>query len=167
MSDRPSMQAHFSGRFTLRRARPEESQLAYRVKRAALSAQAAVSEEWDDAEEWPAHQRRFASQEYYLVEEAGAPVGVMAIVVEAGQLRFNQFFVLPGHQGKGLGTLVLRALADEADRRGLPTRLDVRARNHRAIALYRRFGYCEIARSAASIAMVRPCKALAFGQIDA
>lgn len=161
MSGRPSMEVHSSGRFTLRRACPEESELAYRVKRAALAAQAAAGEGWDDANEWPTHQRRFASQEYYLLEEAGAVVGIMAMVVESGQVRFNQFFVLPSHQGKGLGTVALRVLADEADRRGLPTRLDVKAGNHRAIALYRRFGYREVERSDASVAMVRPCKALA------
>ena len=105
--------------------------------------------------------RRFASQEYYLLEEQGQAVGVMALMVEAERIRLNQFFLLPGHQGKGLGSLVLRVLADEADRRGLPIRLDVKPENHRAIALYRRFGYREVDRSDAGVAMVRPCKALA------
>ena len=166
MSGRSAIEAHSSGRFTLRRARPEESQLAYHVKRAARAAQTAAGEAWDDANEWPAHQRRFASQEYYLLEELGQAVGVMALMVDAERIRLNQFFLLPGHQGKGLGSRALRVLADEADRRGLPTRLDVKAGNHRAIALYGRFGYREVARSDASIAMVRLCNALVPEQVD-
>ena len=90
-------------------------------------------------------------------------MGVMALMVDAERIRLNQFFLLPGHQGKGLGSLALRVLADEADRRGLPIRLDVKPENHRAIALYRRFGYREIERSDASVAMVRYCKGFAPG----
>ena len=166
MTGRPSIPAHSTGRLTLRRARPEESELAYRVKRDALTAHPAAGEAWDEAKEWQAHLRRFAGQEYYLLEEAGAVVGVMALVIESGQVRFNQFFVLRSHQGRGLGTVALHVLADEADRRGLPTRLDVKAGNHRAIALYGRFGYREVARSDASIAMVRLCNALVPEQVD-
>ena len=50
--------------------------------------------------------------------------------------------VAPGHQGEGLGAILLRALLDEASRRGCAeVLLDVREDNAAARTLYGRFGF--------------------------
>ena len=50
--------------------------------------------------------------------------------------------VATGHEGKGLGSALLRALHEAARHaRGTEILLEVRSDNHRAQQLYRRFGY--------------------------
>ncbi len=157
MTDFPLEVAHASGRVTIRRARADDSELAYRIKCDALEEQLTAIEEWDDAEQWKAHERRFATQDYYLIELDCMVIGVMALAISPDQIRLNQFFVLHNHHGKGVGTAVLRALVAKADASGLPIRLDVMPDNRRAIALYGRFGFRQIEGSTARVAMVRPC----------
>jgi len=52
----------------------------------------------------------------------------------------------PGHQGHGIGTWVITALLDEAQRKGQDLVLDVFTVNRRAQALYQRLGMTEVAR---------------------
>jgi ribosomal protein S18 acetylase RimI-like enzyme len=47
--------------------------------------------------------------------------------------------VAPGHQGKGVGTLVLRAVLDDADDAGVPAYLE--SSNERNLTLYERNGF--------------------------
>ncbi|TSD40406.1 ribosomal-protein-alanine N-acetyltransferase [Rhodococcus sp. KBS0724] len=47
----------------------------------------------------------------------------------------------PAHQGRGLGSLLLRELLSHADKHGGPVFLDARVDNHSALALYRRHGF--------------------------
>lgn len=146
-----------SERLGMRRARPAESELAYWIKRDALVPQQVAVDAWDETEQWQAHERRFATQDYYLFEMDGEAIGVMALVVAPEQIRLNQFFVLRSHQGNGTGTAALRVLVAEAVKRNLPIRLDVMPDNRRAIALYERFGFARIESMADRVAMVRRC----------
>ena len=83
-----------------------------------------------------------------------APVGY-AVVSIAGpegdaQAEVQNIAVAPDHQRRGLGTLLLHDLIARARRRGATELfLDVRAGNEAAIALYRGFGFTELARRAA------------------
>ncbi len=54
--------------------------------------------------------------------------------------------VADGCPGHGIGTRLIRALIDEATRKGQDLVLDVLTVNHRAQALYRRLGMAEVAR---------------------
>jgi ribosomal protein S18 acetylase RimI-like enzyme len=59
------------------------------------------------------------------------------------QLRIE---IHPDYQGQGIGTRLIRALADEARRKGQDLVLEVLTVNHRAQALYQRLGMQEVAR---------------------
>ncbi len=132
----------------LRRARPDESELAFQIKKAACEVQVESVGEWDDAEQRLQHARRFATQGYRFAEVDGQPVGMMAMVVSADCVRFNQLFVLPGFQGRGVGAAVYRHVLSEARRFQLPARLDVRKENVRSVALAERMGFRKVAHSA-------------------
>ena len=56
-------------------------------------------------------------------------------------LRLLQLFVLPEHQGRGIGSEVLATVLDEARRAGLPVALQVLKSNPRAKAFYERHGF--------------------------
>ncbi len=71
-----------------------------------------------------------------------ALVGLLERRVEPGILLMDGIFVTAEARGRGVGTLLLQAIRDEALRRGMSqVRLDVVDNNPRARALYERFGF--------------------------
>ncbi len=85
----------------------------------------------------------------FLLEEAGQPVGVVRTVRDLGEdeegpmLEIGPLAILPGFQGKGYGTLLLRhALRFGMEQVGLPRAvLSVNAENAPALGLYLREGF--------------------------
>jgi len=88
-----------------------------------------------------------ASRRLYLVaEEADTVIGYGGMMFTGGpQADVVTLAVAPAHWGKGAGTALLRALVDEADRRGCAeVLLEVREDNPRARRLYLRNGFTEV-----------------------
>jgi len=89
------------------------------------------------------------TRHYVIAESAGAVIGYGGLFspnygVEAD---VQTLTVVSARQGEGIGRALLRALLDEASRRQAPAvLLEVRDGNESAIALYRAFGFEEIAR---------------------
>jgi mycothiol synthase len=85
----------------------------------------------------------------FLMYENGQPVGVVCGMRDASDetegpmLEIAPLAILPGRQGRGLGTLLLRhAVRDGAERAGLPKAvLSVNAENAPALGLYLREGF--------------------------
>ena len=67
----------------------------------------------------------------------GALVGFYCLTEAEGKHELDSLFVLPPHQGNGIGTAIVRKCQKEA----APLFLYVFKRNVRAIALYRRLGF--------------------------
>ena len=112
---------------------------------------------WVDAERWTARLAETLApgkQDLVLVAELQGIDGVWSVVGNAGlhpssaALRRRHamglgIVVLPSVQGQGVGSTLMRALCDYADRWGQVLRIEltVFADNQRAIALYERFGF--------------------------
>ncbi len=84
----------------------------------------------------------------FLIEDAGAPVGVLALTDErarAGQLGLFHLLIDREHQGRGFGRAALRAVAELARRTPgcARLRLTVHPDNRAAIGLYRSEGFVE------------------------
>ncbi len=81
-----------------------------------------------------------------IIEAEGQPVGVVKVVQDGTTWTIDQFQVAPTHQGRGLGTLVLRAVIGDARRAGALLRLSVLKQNP-AARLYARMGFRTLAES--------------------
>jgi putative acetyltransferase len=125
----------------LRPAGPNDSEFAFRVKEAAFRQYVEKVWGWDEAEQRRLHEERFAAQDFRVISVAGTDVGIMAVVVAPDCLKLNQLFILPEHQGKGIGSACMRLIMDEARGLGLPVRLRVLKVNPRARAFYQRLGF--------------------------
>lgn len=85
------------------------------------------------------------STRHYLAVGAEPIAAYAGLAAQAGEAFVQTLAVRSACWGRGLGTTLLTALLDEADRRGAgQVLLEVRVDNARAQGLYRRFGFAEI-----------------------
>jgi ribosomal-protein-alanine N-acetyltransferase len=83
---------------------------------------------------------------YLVLAEDGEIVGYAGLAALPDEAYVQTIGVAPAHQRKGYGATLLRALLDDAGRRGAPrVGLEVRVDNAAAIAMYERFGFTPIA----------------------
>jgi GNAT superfamily N-acetyltransferase len=66
----------------------------------------------------------------------------------------EHFYLVPGLQGRGLGTAVLRTLLERSDSEGLPVRLNV-LQGSAVRRLYERHGFTVEVQDAVDVYMVR------------
>jgi len=69
------------------------------------------------------------------------PVGRILVERGPGRLQLVDIALLAEHRGQGIGAMLLRRLAQEADRSGVPVQLQVHQANVRARQLYERLGF--------------------------
>ena len=125
----------------LREVTPNDSEFAYCVKRAAFREYVESVWGWDEVVQRQLHERRFAAQDFRVINLAGTDIGIVAVVVAPDCVELNQLFLLPEHQGKGIGRECMLLIMEEARRMGLPVHLGVLKANPRALAFYRRLGF--------------------------
>ena len=126
---------------TLRKAGPNDSEFAYRAKRAAFKEYVEKVWGWDEDEQRQLHEQRFQAQDFRVINLAGIDVGIMAVVVAPDCVKVNQLFLLPEYQGKGIGRRCMLLITEEARQLGLPIRLRVLKANPRALVFYQRLGF--------------------------
>jgi len=140
----------------LRQAEQADSEFAYRVKRAAFGRYVAQVWGWHEAEQRRLHERRFRPDRVRVITADGHEVGILASVAAPDCVNVNQLFVLPEHQGRGIGRRAMKAVVAEADELGLPVRLRVLRVNPRAEAFYRRLGFVPTGQTGTHVLMERP-----------
>jgi GNAT superfamily N-acetyltransferase len=91
----------------------------------------------------------------HVARDAGKVVGMASLIygistAEGGlAASFEDFVVLPGHRGKGIGAALLQHVIEEAKKQGvLRLILLTDKQNKRAQALYRKLGFAESAMKA-------------------
>ncbi|MGA3151746.1 MAG: ribosomal protein S18-alanine N-acetyltransferase [Streptosporangiaceae bacterium] len=86
-----------------------------------------------------------ASRYYRVADEAGRLVGYAGLLAAGSQADVVTMAVAASRWGRGIGSVLLTELLDEADRRGCTeVFLEVRTDNARAQRLYRQFGFAGI-----------------------
>ncbi|MDI2033424.1 GNAT family N-acetyltransferase [Paenarthrobacter nitroguajacolicus] len=96
----------------------------------------------------------FQPEHTYVIHSDGVDAGVIAIRPEADARWIEHFFIAPSHQGKGLGSAVLRhVMAASVDER--PFRLDV-LQGSAARRLYERHGFVLESEDPIDVFMVAP-----------
>jgi ribosomal protein S18 acetylase RimI-like enzyme len=79
---------------------------------------------------------------YELLFEGERPIGFCGYEELPGELKLHKLYLEVSEHGRGLGSMLLRHVEEEARRRGLPkVVLGVNRFNEKAIRAYRRNGY--------------------------
>ncbi|MFX1475515.1 MAG: GNAT family N-acetyltransferase [Promethearchaeota archaeon] len=126
---------------TLREVKSDDSELTYQIKRAAFKEYIEKVWGWDEKEQRKLHERRFASQDYQVIQVDNIDVGYMSIVQQPDCIKLYQMFVLPEYQNKGIGTKCMLHIINEATLSKLPIRLQVLKVNSRAFKFYQGLGF--------------------------
>ena len=87
---------------------------------------------------------RFPEAEYDVIVVDGRRAGRVWVGSDGSQIRLLDIALLPEFQNKGVGTLLLRGLIEDARRKGLPLRHMVFTLNNDAHRFYERLGFVVI-----------------------
>ncbi len=77
---------------------------------------------------------------HQIIQSDDGEIGCIAVAEEPDAVMLEKLYVLPTHQGRGVGTLLLRGLIESAHASGKPIRLRV-LRVNPARQLYERNGF--------------------------
>ena len=130
-----------AGAVTLRPANANDVEFALRVERETMRQYAvATFGSWPEAQARERAVKNVLAGQMQIVEVAGTPVGTELVERSASEIRLLQLFILPGHQGQGIGSELVQRLIQEAQASRLPLRLRVLQVNP-AQQFYRRLGF--------------------------
>ena len=96
---------------------------------------------WDDAIQQAIFLERWDPSEREIVVVDGEDVGVISVTRGDAEVFLELIEIDPRHQGRGIGTRIIRDLVAETHGRGLPLRLHVLRANPAARRLYERLGF--------------------------
>ena len=103
---------------------------------------------WDEAAQDRYFARDWGDAVFAIVLADGVPCGYACVEDRAAEadVHVRELVIAPEHQGRGIGTALLREVQARARERGVPVHLGTFTRN-RALALYQRLGFREIGRT--------------------
>jgi len=130
----------------LRPATPADSEFCYQLHKAAMGGYVTAIWGWDEQVQRGFHARAFNVDRWQIITVGGSDAGMLDVEYRPGEIYLSRIEIHPSYQGRGIGTRLVGALAAEARQRGHDLVLEVLAVNHRAQALYQRFGLTEVAR---------------------
>lgn len=124
-----------SSGFTLREAEPSDLDMRVRLDVEAFN----VSPEDSFAVESSIYGEQ--DTEMLMIEVNNETIGKIRIQRESGQSWIYGFCILPEHQGKGIGSSVLRHVVKQQSEAGYSVHLEVEAKNALALELYEAVGF--------------------------
>jgi GNAT superfamily N-acetyltransferase len=130
---------------------------AYEVKRAALGPYVEQVWGWDEAvqQEFHAHAWRLRRPDIVVLD--GQDAGTVQFVRRKADYHLGEFYLLPRHQGRGVGSQLLRQMLSRADEEGVPVTLQVIKINP-ARTLYERHGFRVCGETATHFLMERAAR---------
>ena len=142
----------------LNKATADDHEFAYQTKKLAFRNYVDEVGGWDEKEQRQLHERRFKSQDFYVIQAAGTNVGILALVHESDCVKLNQLFILPQYQSKGFGVACMEQVMENAEALAQPVRLRVLKVNSRAMVFYQRLEFKIIGETDTHILMESPDK---------
>ena len=131
--------------FALRPATPADAEFCYRLHKAAMGEYITAIWGWDEQAQRAFQERAFNPRGWQIITAGQADIGMLDVDYRPGGIYLSRIEIHPSHQGHGIGTRIIRALLEEAERKGRPGSRRAHGQPARA-ALYRRLGLTEVAR---------------------
>src|SRR5215470_4054970 len=130
----------------LRPATTADNEFCFQLHKAAMGDYITAIWGWDEQRQRDFHARSFNPGRWQIITADGTDIGMIDVEYRPAEIYLSRIEIHPDYQGRGIGTFLIGALADEARRKGQDLVLDVLTVNHRAQALYQRLGMKAVAR---------------------
>ncbi|MEU5593415.1 GNAT family N-acetyltransferase [Streptomyces sp. NPDC020298] len=130
----------------LRPATSADSEYCFQLHKAAMGPYVTAVWGWDDQAQRDFHARAFTPGSWQIITADGTDAGMLLVEHRPTEIYLARIELHPDHQGRGIGSRLIRGLLHQAHGRGGDLTLDVLAVNQRAQALYRRLGLHEVTR---------------------
>jgi GNAT superfamily N-acetyltransferase len=128
-------------RVALRPPTPADAALYYRVLELTMREHVVATwGQWDEDRVRRETAAELASPHAHVIVVDGIDAGVLLVEHLASHVQLGQLFILPAHQGQGVGRHLVENLVAEATRAGLPVRLRV-LRVNPARMFYEKLGF--------------------------
>lgn len=128
------------GRYTLRPATADDDDFLWRLHVAAMREYVERTWGWDEGAQAAIFRERSDPANSRIVIVAGRDAGVLVVERRPDRIFLSRIQLLPGAQGRGVGTAIVGDLLAEAGREGVPVALRV-LRVNPARRLYERLGF--------------------------
>jgi ribosomal protein S18 acetylase RimI-like enzyme len=125
----------------LRECREEDRPFTWQVHRQALREYVAAIWGWDEEVQHEKFVMRFTPAGHQIVVFDGIDVGLLQVVDEVSQIVVGKIELLSEFQRRGIGSVLMGRILDEARARQVPVRLQVLRTNAPARRLYERLGF--------------------------
>ena len=132
---------------SFRKAYASDSEFVFTVKKAAFREYVEQVWGWDDDYQRELHNRRLDSQDVCIIQFRGTDIGFLATSSTPDTLKVNQLFILPEHQGKGIGSACMTRIVDDASLEQKSVTLQVLKVNTRGITFYQKLGFSIVSES--------------------
>jgi len=139
--------------WTLRPATDDDRAFLVGLNRAALGAYLEAAFGWDDAALDAYFDEGFDASGGQVIQVDGVDVGELLVDERPGELRIVRLALLPEWQGRGIGSAVVRRLAERAREQGSAVVLDVFKSNPRAARLYESLGFVRTSETDVDVSM--------------
>ena len=137
----------------LRKACASDSELVFAIKKAAFREYVEQIWGWDDSYQRELHNKRFAAQDVCIIQLHEVDIGFLAVSHTSDTLKVNQLFILPEYQGRGIGSVCMSRIIDDANLEQKSVVLQVLKVNTRGIAFYQRLGFTIVGESTTHVQM--------------
>ncbi len=127
--------------WSLRPATARDHDFVVEVNRVAMGESLRAAFGWDTADLDAYFEDRIDASGGQIIEVAGVDVGELLVEERPSELFVVRLALLPAWQGRGIGSAILRMLAERARERGAVLTLEVFEANARAVRLYESLGF--------------------------
>lgn len=130
----------------LRQATAADRDFLFELNRVALGPYVDAIWGWDEAEQIAYFDERFDPSRRQIVHADGRDVGELSVEDRADEIYVARIALLPGWQGRGIGSSIIASLLDRAAFQRKAVTLHVLHGNPRATRLYESLGFVPVAR---------------------
>ena len=131
--------------FTLRPARKADFDFLYHLVEVCMKEYVEATWGWDDDFQQDYFARNFDISGCQIVVVNGRDAGQITIHDQGDNLFIAAIYLLPQYQGKGIGSMIIKGVFEQARQLGITVTLRVLTVNTPARRLYERLGFVETA----------------------
>jgi ribosomal protein S18 acetylase RimI-like enzyme len=127
--------------YTIRKATPDDLQLAYDIRKNALGEYVKQTWGWDEDWQWKYHLEDFDTNILSIIEVDGNAAATLEEIEKEDSILVSGIYILDKYQSNGIGRDIMKSIMAKAERLNKSVKLQVLKVNTRAKEFYLSLGF--------------------------